>query len=114
MANKKADMIFTDPPYNMNYCGVGFINEELKSNVRNRIKDIIDFDAKSISYLASENYANNIFIFTSKDLIKDYLDIFSNWAFNLLVWHKTNTPPMVNNNFFSDTEYLLYFHKASI
>lgn len=112
MNNKKADMIFTDPPYNMQYCGDGFINEELKNNVRNRIKDIIDFDAKSISYLASGNYANSIFIFTSKDLIKDYLDIFSSWAFNLLVWHKTNTPPMVNNNFFSDTEYLLYFHKG--
>lgn len=112
MNNKKADMIFTDPPYNMQYCGDGFINEELKDNVRNRIKDIIDFDAKSISYLASGKYANSIFIFTSKDLIKDYLDIFSSWAFNLLVWHKTNTPPMVNNNFFSDTEYLLYFHKG--
>ena len=28
------------------------------------------------------------------------------------MWHKTNTPPMVNNNYFADTEYLLYFHKG--
>ena len=111
MNGVKADMIFTDPPYNMNYCGAGFINEQNK-NVKERIKDIIDFDAKQISYLKNQNYANNIFIFTSKDLIKEYLNIFDGWAFNLLMWHKTNTPPMVNNNFFADTEYLLYFHKG--
>lgn len=111
MDGKKADMVFTDPPYNMNYCGVGFINQE-KKNVKERIKDIIDFDAKKISYLAEENIANNVFIFTSKDLIKDYLEIFDGWKFNLLTWHKTNTPPMVNNNYFADTEYLLYFHKG--
>lgn len=111
MDEKKADMVFTDPPYNMNYCGAGFINQENK-NVKERIKDIIDFDAKEISYLAEGNIANNVFIFTSKDLIKDYLVIFEGWNFNLLVWHKTNTPPMVNNNFFADTEYCLYFHKG--
>jgi DNA modification methylase len=38
--------------------------------------------------------------------------MFDGWAFNLLMWHKTNTPPMVNNNYFADTEYLLYFHKG--
>lgn len=111
MNGNKADMVFTDPPYNMNYCGAGFINQENK-NVKERIKDIIDFDAKEISYLAEWNVANNIFIFTSKDLIKDYLIIFDGWKFNLLTWHKTNTPPMVNNNYFADTEYLLYFHKG--
>lgn len=111
MNGNKADMVFTDPPYNMNYCGAGFINQENK-NVKERIKDIIDFDAKEISYLAEGNIANNVFIFTSKDLIKDYLVIFDSWKFNLLMWHKTNTPPMVNNNYFADTEYLLYFHKG--
>ena len=111
MNGVKADMVFTDPPYNMNYCGAGFINEQ-KKNVKERIKNIIDFDANKIGYLNTQKYANNIFIFTSKDLIKDYLEIFSGWAFNLLMWHKTNTPPMVNNNFFADTEYLLYFHKG--
>ena len=111
MNGNKADMVFTDPPYNMNYCGAGFINQENK-NVKERIKDIIDFDAKEISYIADGNIANNVFIFTSKDLIKDYLLIFSDWKFNLLMWHKTNTPPMVNNNYFADTEYLLYFHKG--
>ncbi len=111
MDGNKADMVFTDPPYNMNYCGAGFINEQNK-NVKERIKHIINFDANSISYLAKNQIANNIFIFTSKDLIKQYLDIFDGWNFNMLMRHKTNTPPMVNNNYFADTEYCLYFHKG--
>ena len=111
MDGNKVDMVFTDPPYNMDYSGAGFINEQNK-NVKERIKNIIDFDANSISYLAKNQIANNIFIFTSKDLIKQYLDIFDGWNFNMLMWHKTNTPPMVNNNYFADTEYCLYFHKG--
>jgi site-specific DNA-methyltransferase (adenine-specific) len=111
MNGNKADMVFTDPPYNMNYCGAGFINEQ-NNNVKKRIKDIIDFNTEDISYLSSSEIANNIFIFTSKDLIKQYLNIFDGWNFNMLMWHKTNTPPMINNNYFADTEYCLYFHKG--
>ena len=111
MDGNRADMVFTDPPYNMNYCGAGFINEQ-NNNVKKRIKDIIDFNAEDISYLSSSEIANNIFIFTSKDLIKQYLNIFDGWNFNMLMWHKTNTPPMINNNYFADTEYCLYFHKG--
>ena len=111
MNGVKADMVFTDPPYNMNYCGAGFINETNK-NVKERIKNIIDFNAFDISYLAKMDIGS-IYIFTSKDLIKDYLEIFKDWKFNLLIWEKTNTPPMVNNNFFADIEYLLYFHKGN-
>lgn len=111
MNGERADMVFTDPPYNMNYCGVGFINEQNK-NVKDRIKNIIDFNPNGIKYISDGEIANNVFIFTSKDLIKEYLNIFDGWMFNLLMWHKTNTPPMVNNNYFADTEYILYFHKG--
>lgn len=106
----KIDLLMTDPPYNMDYCGAGFINDTNK-NVKERIKDIIDFNPYSISFLSNMDIGS-IYIFTSKDLIKDYLEIFKDWKFNLLIWEKTNTPPMVNNNFFADIEYMLYFHKG--
>ena len=104
------DMVFTDPPYNMGYSGAGIIRETTK-NVRNRIKDIIDFDAYSISYLSSMD-VGSIYIFTSKDLIPVYFEIFKDWKFNILTWVKTNNPPMCNNNFLPDIEYLLYFHRG--
>ena len=54
----------------------------------------------------------SIYIFTSKDLIPLYFQIFDGWKFNILTWVKTNNPPMCNNNFLPDIEYLMYFHKG--
>jgi len=110
MDGKKADMVFTDPPYNMDYSGAGFINEH-NQNIKKRIADIIDFEPKSIAFLA-ESDIPSLFFFTSKDCLRDYLNIFDKWAFNLLTWHKTGLAPMLNNNFWPDTEYLLYFHRG--
>lgn len=104
------ELLMTDPPYNMKFNGAGFVNK-INNNVKARIKNMIDFDPEKIRYLANSNIGS-MYIFTSKDLIKKYLEIFDNWKFNLLIWEKTNTPPMVNNNFFADIEYLLYFHKG--
>lgn len=106
----KIELVLTDPPYNMGYSGAGIIKETTK-NVRERIKDIIDFDAHSISYLAGMD-VGSVYIFTSKDLIPEYFKIFDGWKFNILTWVKTNNPPMCNNNFLPDIEYLLYFHKG--
>lgn len=105
------DMVFTDPPYNMDYSGKGIVKASRFGNLKDRIKDIIDFNPDSIKYLANME-CGQIYIFTSKDLIKQYLDIFKGWGFNLLIWEKTNTPPFTNNNFLTDIEYLLYFHKG--
>lgn len=107
---EKADIVFTDPPYNMHYDGAGIIRETVK-NVKERIKDIVDFNAFDIAYLASMD-VGSIYIFTSKDLIPDYFKIFDGWKFNILTWVKTNNPPMTNNVFLPDIEYLLYFHKG--
>ena len=52
MQGEHADLVFTDPPYNMHYDGAGIVAEKI-TNVRERIKDIVDFNAYDISYLAS-------------------------------------------------------------
>lgn len=108
--NAKIELLLTDPPYNMGYSGAGIIKQTTK-NVKERIKDIIDFDAHSISYISKMDIGS-VYIFTSKDLIPDYFKIFEGWKFNILTWVKTNNPPMCNNNFLPDIEYLLYFHKS--
>ena len=106
----RADCVFTDPPYKMHYDGGGIIRDTCK-NVKERISDIVDFDAFTIAYLANMD-VGSIYIFTSKDLIPDYLKIFDGWKFNILAWVKTNNPPMTNNVFLPDIEYLLYFHNG--
>lgn len=107
---ERPEVIFTDPPYNMHYDGAGIIRETVK-NVRERIKDIVDFDPYSISWITELN-AGSIYIFTSKNIIPDYFKIFEGWKFNILTWIKTNNPPMTNNVFLPDIEYLLYFHQG--
>lgn len=110
MNGEKADLLLTDPPYNMHYDGAGIIKETI-SNVRERIKDIVDFDPFEISFITQLNIGS-YYIFTSKDLIPEYFKIFDNYKFNILTWVKTNNPPMTNNVFLPDIEYILYFHKG--
>ena len=110
MDGQKADMVFTDPPYNMNYVGGGFLESHC-SMTRKEVKDIIDFEPDNISWLTKIKDMN-VFIFTSKDLVPKYMELFKDWKFNILVWAKTGTPPFINNNYYSDLEYLLYFHKG--
>lgn len=110
MDGKKADMVFTDPPYNMGYTGAGFLHKGHVEHMQKRLEKIIDFDANTISWLAKTDIPS-IFIFTSKDLVRDYLSIFNNYSYNILVWHKTGVAPFKASSWIPDIEYLLYFHQ---
>ena len=107
MDGVKADMVFTDPPYNMSDNLSGFVSDEMKS----RLDKIVDFDPNTIINTLFTVDTKNYFIFTSKELIPKYFKIFEEWGFNILVWCKDNPTPMTNNTFLPDVEYLLYFYK---
>lgn len=106
------DVCVTDPPYNFESEGGGYFGES-SSNMRDRVKDIVDFDPFALSDIKSSNTAKSYYFFTNKALIKDYLSLFDGLGFNLLVWDKTDSPPMVNNNFLPNVEYVLYFYGKS-
>ena len=107
MDGVKADMVFTDPPYNMSDNLSGFASNEMKS----KLDKIVDFDPYTIIETLFAINTNNYFIFTSKELVPKYFEIFKEWGFNILVWCKDNPTPMTNNTFLPDVEYLLYFYK---
>ena len=107
MDGVKADMVFTDPPYNMSDHLTGFANEKTKK----ALSTIVDFDPNTVIETLFAINTNNYFIFTSKELIPKYFKIFEEWGFNILVWCKDNPTPMTNNTFLPDVEYLLYFYK---
>src|SRR5690606_16799479 len=102
-----ADMLYTDPPYNFESQGAGFLQSST-ANMRDRVEDIVDFDPVNIAYLLDEPI-NTFLFFCNKTLIPIYLDIFRELDFNILVWHKTNPTPFTSNNFLPDIEYLLLF-----
>lgn len=102
-------MIMTDPPYNMEYSGGGCFESETK-NVRKRLAKMIDFDAHKLSFYRELDIPS-LYIFTSKTLVRDYLNIFEGYNSNILVWCKTNPTPFVNSTFLPDLEYLMFFSK---
>jgi len=118
MDGKKADMVFTDPPYRME--AEGGSNQwvgKSAAKIGESIKDIISFEpAEWLNTLPLYfERGMNAYIFCNKDLVPDYL----NWAreckyaFNILFWKKPNALPLGEQHR-PDVEYLLTIRKNAI
>lgn len=110
MNGEKADMVFTDPPYDMEMGGQGCFKKQMQ-NCKDRIDDIIRFDPYVLSYLPKLDI-NSFYIFTSKNGVAKYLDIFKDLNYDILCWCKTNPVPFTSGKFLPDVEYLLYFSRS--
>jgi len=119
MNGKKADMVFTDPPYR--YKKMGNATGDFKGNdtkFKTRIKNIIDFDPNGLLNILPIVFKKgiNAYIFCNTDLVPDYCI----WAreneynFNILTWHKKQFLPFSSNHHLADTEYLIFISKKPI
>ena len=107
--NNELDMIMTDPPYDMEMGGQGCFAEGMK-NCKKRLEDIIHFNPYQLEFLKDLS-AKSFYIFTSKNGIPKYLEMFKDLNFNILIWCKTNCPPFTSGTFLPDIEYMLFFSK---
>jgi DNA modification methylase len=110
MNGKKADMVFTDPPYLIEE-STG--RESLKSVIKSkeRRKSISNFNPTAFLTSIKELNISAIYIFTSKALIKEYLNSFDDYNFNVLFWKKPSQSPLFSMDYLADIEYILYFNK---
>lgn len=115
---KKADLVFTDPPYRYKKMGDGGAFHDGHKKLKEDIKDIVDFDPTEFLNTLPIVFGKgiNAYIFCNTDLVPDYCV----WAkenkfnFNILTWHKKSFIPASNNHHFPDTEYLIYISKSAI
>ena len=118
MDGKKADMVFTDPPYLIQVEGgcVGSIAKGLRKQEKD-IKFIADFnplDFLKVFPMVFEKNQFNAYVFCNKELLPDYL----NWAkenkisFNPLIWKKPSAIP-IGGSHRPDIEFLLLFRKSA-
>ena len=121
--DKSVDLVVMDPPYDFmtkhkskNYTGAGafgklgrsYHGELENSNLITGINyDVLNEVVRVLKKV-------NVYIWCNKEQIKDYLDFFKNYNFELLTWHKTNPVPTCNNKYLSDTEYLLFFREKGV
>ena len=115
--DKSIDLVVTDPPYLMN-CGQGggaFGRD--KREYHSEIDPLTDnFNLEVLNELVRIMKKINIYIWCSKDQLRQYIDFFGDLGCKteLLSWHKTNPVPTCNNKYLSDTEYLLFFREKGV
>ena len=118
MNGEKADMVFTDPPYNQPELGGknDYIGKALHKQTKS-IAHMIDFDPQGFLNILPTVFEGtmNAYVFTSKDLLPDYLQWAKSakYSFNVLVWKKPNAIP-IGGSHRPDIEYLLVFRKSGI
>ncbi|MCD8000864.1 MAG: site-specific DNA-methyltransferase [Clostridiales bacterium] len=114
------DLILTDPPYLIKDTHAGGrtrlartlqpINNELRDNGL-----VGGLDPAVLPELVRVLKTINLYIWCNKAQIPEYLNFFVGelgCAFDLIVWSKTNPPPLFNNKYMSDKEYCLYFRRG--
>ena len=119
MNGAKADMVFTDPPYNLETKGgcKGEIGKALRKQ-GNDIEFISNFEPTNflkILPLVFDNNKLNAYIFCNKELLPTYLNwaVENKYSYNVLVWKKPNAIP-IGDSHRPDIEYLLLFRKNAI
>ena len=102
MNGKKADMVLTDPPYDIGSPGGGIIG---KSNSMKQIKEngVDTFDPLKLSLYAKTNV-----FFHNKPLIKKYIELSERekQPYDLAIYKKENCVPNYNSHLMTDIEYI--------
>lgn len=103
MDGKKADMVFTDPPYQLDTKGGGVL-KHAKSMRGIEDLNIGTFDPSCLKSLST----TEIFC-CNKPLVKQYLQLADDWGkpYDICFYKKENTSPNYGGHLMTDTEYLI-------
>lgn len=102
------DLIVTDPPYDLETRGGGIHNKREYCDIiaENGLDNSID--ERYLEEMVRIMKAVNIYLFCNKNQLRMYFNFFAQYNCDLLVWHKTNPIPVINNKYLSDLEYIFF------
>lgn len=108
LPNKSIDLVILDPPYEMAPRGSGFHKkgdyyDEINSKGMTR-----GVNNSLLSDLERVMKKTNIYIFCNKNQLRQLFNFYEKKNVDLLVWHKTNVIPTINNKYLSDIEYIFF------
>lgn len=108
--DKSIDLVVMDPPYEIEGGGGGGAFGRENRSYHEEVSDKLNYGIKNEILVELERVMKitNIYIFCNKNQILQYLDFYKNKNIDLLVWHKTNPIPTVNNKYLSDLEYIIF------
>lgn len=111
--DKSIDLVIIDPPYLFDNFGKGCFG--VKKQCRQELNELKNgIDNEILVELMRVMKKCNIYIFCSKNQLKQYFNFFDNCNIDLLVWHKTNPIPAIANNYLSDLEYLVFAREKGV
>lgn len=118
MNGEKADLVLTDPPYNIQTEGGcrGSIGKSLAKQGKD-IEFIADFNPEEFLNTLPAVFEKNMnaYIFCNKELLPQYLNwaVENKYSYNVLVWKKPSAIP-IGDSHRPDIEYMLLFRKNAI
>lgn len=124
MQDKSVDLIITDPPYDIQGLqskphGLFTCGNRTRKYEDEMIKNGLDkgIDLKILDDFVRVMKKINIYIWCNKEQIYDYLTYFvkekkCNWE--MIIWAKSNVPPLVGGHYLKDKEYCLYFWERGV
>lgn len=119
--NIQADLIVTDPPYLIHSTRAGGKSELARSiqSINDELKCgnlTIGIDEVYLKAMWDVMKVPNIYLWCNGAQIPQYIDFFVHkrkCKMDILVWRKTNAPPLFCNKYLSDKEYCLYFRRGA-
>lgn len=116
MPDNSIDLVYIDIPYLYGIGGAG--TSDIANRIKKTKKELTDIsngiDFSIFNELMRVMKKVNIFIWCSKLQIRDLLNYFEKYNFELLIWAKPNPIPNGNNTWLSDLEYCLYFREKGV
>ncbi len=106
--NSSVDLVILDPPYKMDSRGGGFHKKRDYYDVINQKGMTQGLDDSLLKELERVMKKTNIYIFCNKNQLRQLFNFYENKNIDLLIWHKTNVIPTINNKYLSDIEYIFF------